>query len=352
MSRFTAARKFPVAVLVGRWQLLHNGHRGLLSVALQQADQVVVVLGSSSRARDPANPFTWPERLLMIEASLRPHERGRVNYLPVSDTFDDGEWTEEVRSGVHRLARGDEPVALFAGFSDRWLSRRHWFPGWTIVRAGVGEFISSSQMRDILFDDADSARAILRLVPYTTPETRAFLRRWADQREFAACRAEHRANSDYRRRWPSAHHQARVVVHIGTHMLMVQLDGDLGHGLWALPGGYPTARRQALKNVLSELREESSLALSDRVLKASLRQVVSFESDPRARGSITTTAYYFVLPAIPLPEVHSQTEGSRVAWIPLAEVLLMEENIFGDHGEVLRQFLRIEGAASPALVED
>ena len=77
----------PVAVIIGRWQILQKGHVALLRAALAAAPRVIVVIGSAWRARDPHNPFTWAERQQQFEAVLSPEERPRVAFLPVRDYF-------------------------------------------------------------------------------------------------------------------------------------------------------------------------------------------------------------------------------------------------------------------------
>src|SRR5690606_10493536 len=62
------------AVLIGRFQPLHNGHLALLRQALAAAQQAVVILGSACQARSPKNPFTWQERAQLIQASLPPDD--------------------------------------------------------------------------------------------------------------------------------------------------------------------------------------------------------------------------------------------------------------------------------------
>src|SRR5256885_10084300 len=56
------------AVLIGRFQPLHNGHMALLRAALERAEQIVVVLGSAWQAPNPKNPFSWQERAQMLRS--------------------------------------------------------------------------------------------------------------------------------------------------------------------------------------------------------------------------------------------------------------------------------------------
>jgi cytidyltransferase-like protein len=75
---------YDTAILIGRFQPLHNGHLALLLDALSAARQVIVVLGSAHAARSPRNPFTWQERAALLhdalpEADRKPGGRAQCN---------------------------------------------------------------------------------------------------------------------------------------------------------------------------------------------------------------------------------------------------------------------------------
>ena len=90
-------KQFDVLVTVGRFQPFHNGHKAVIEAALEQAKEVVVVVGSSFAARSIRNPFTFEERKAMIEATFpdetmeiystfgAPQEIRRLHIVPVSD---------------------------------------------------------------------------------------------------------------------------------------------------------------------------------------------------------------------------------------------------------------------------
>ena len=68
-----------VAVVVGRWQLVHQGQEALFQAAFGLADEVIAVLGSSYKARDPRNPFVHEERRQMLLAAIKePDARKRL----------------------------------------------------------------------------------------------------------------------------------------------------------------------------------------------------------------------------------------------------------------------------------
>ena len=92
------------AVLIGRFQPFHHGHRALLEHALQSARQVIVVLGSAHQARSPKNPFFWQEREQLIRASLRAEQQAQLHFVPVRDYYDLPRWVQAVQQGVDRVA--------------------------------------------------------------------------------------------------------------------------------------------------------------------------------------------------------------------------------------------------------
>ena len=64
-------KKYNLAVVIGRHQISHRGHELLKRNALEIADQVLIIIGSSFQSRNPRNPFTWQERQAMILSTLK-----------------------------------------------------------------------------------------------------------------------------------------------------------------------------------------------------------------------------------------------------------------------------------------
>ena len=56
------------ALVVGRFQPLHNGHKALIRQALERTGHVTVAIGSSTAKPGLRNPFTAAERRKMLEA--------------------------------------------------------------------------------------------------------------------------------------------------------------------------------------------------------------------------------------------------------------------------------------------
>ena len=59
---------YDYAIVIGRFQPVHNGHVALLQAGLQQARRLIVVAGSMHQPRSFKNPFTVTEREQMMAA--------------------------------------------------------------------------------------------------------------------------------------------------------------------------------------------------------------------------------------------------------------------------------------------
>ncbi|WP_373800411.1 adenylyltransferase/cytidyltransferase family protein, partial [Delftia acidovorans] len=106
------------AVLIGRFQPLHNGHMALLRAALERAEQIVVVLGSAWQAPNPKNPFSWQERAQMLREALPPADAARLHCVPVRDYYNEPLWVQAVQQAVQSCVPEGASVALVGHFKD------------------------------------------------------------------------------------------------------------------------------------------------------------------------------------------------------------------------------------------
>ena len=56
---------------VGRFQPFHLGHLDAIKYALNEVDELVIVIGSAQYSHNTNNPFTAGERLVMVRQALR-----------------------------------------------------------------------------------------------------------------------------------------------------------------------------------------------------------------------------------------------------------------------------------------
>jgi nicotinamide-nucleotide adenylyltransferase len=80
--------------MVARWKPVHLGHAAVLEALLDQAEEVVIGIGSSNRY-DVRNPFTAAESAAMIRRVLGAH--GRYTLVEVPDLGHGPRWREMVK---------------------------------------------------------------------------------------------------------------------------------------------------------------------------------------------------------------------------------------------------------------
>lgn len=60
-------RYYDIAMLCGRFQIIHQGHENLINTALNMADRILILVGSSQEDGTERNPFDVATRIRMIK---------------------------------------------------------------------------------------------------------------------------------------------------------------------------------------------------------------------------------------------------------------------------------------------
>lgn len=344
-----------IAVLVGRFQPLHEAHLALLTRALTVASRCVVIIGSAFQARTPKNPFTWKERAEMIRQALPEADRERLTIVPMRDYYDEARWVASVREAVATLLPPEEAprVTLVGHLKDATSSYLSAFPGWTLASMDRLPGAGGTQLRDALFaaQPADEHTppavdaALAAFVDQVPPSTIAFLRAWTAMPHYAELATEWRMLKRYKEAWRAAPYAPTfvtvdAVVQCAGRVLLVERGKAPGRGLFAVPGGFIEQRETGWQSCLRELEEETHLKLLDATMRRSLRSVAVFDHPDRSqRGRTITHAHYFDLGDRELPEVRADDDAARAEWVPIAALASMEDRFFDDHFHMLDHFL-------------
>ncbi len=93
------------AIFVGRFQPFHNGHLYAVQKILEQADELIIVIGSAQMSHEPDNPFTAGERIEMIQSALNDAGvmRDRYILIPIADAPSHRTWVSYVESQTPRF---------------------------------------------------------------------------------------------------------------------------------------------------------------------------------------------------------------------------------------------------------
>jgi nicotinamide-nucleotide adenylyltransferase len=85
-------KKYKIALFIGRFQPLHNGHVYGIKKTLAIAEKVIVVIGSSREAGTENNPFDFEARKKMIAALKLPN----TTVVGLPDYASDEVWLSEL----------------------------------------------------------------------------------------------------------------------------------------------------------------------------------------------------------------------------------------------------------------
>lgn len=343
-----------LAVYIGRFQPFHNGHLALLKQALNTAAHVVVVIGSANQARTPKNPLTWQERREMINLALTDAERIRVSYVPVRDYYDDARWVQAVRQGVEQIATTlglttKASIALVGHFKDATSDYLRRFEGWALRSVDRTGPVDATHIRDALFGRAshDLEATLSALASVAPPTTLGFLRAWLALPFFAGLHKEWLALRQYKEAWASAPYPpvfvtVDTVVRCAGQILLIKRGQPPGVGLYAVPGGFIEQRETAYQSAIRELREETRLSLLESTMRAALKGSAVFDHPDRSqRGRTITHAFYFDLGERPLPEIEADDDAQSAQWIPMEQILDIEDLFHDDHFHMLDHFLAL-----------
>lgn len=332
------------AVVIGRFEPFHNGHKDLFDRALERAESVVVILGSAFHARTSRNPFTWEERAAMIGQCFPEGIRERLKFIGIRDYYNDVRWAEAVRRAVEAIAPGSGEICLFGYFKDETSRYLDWFPHWKLETIVQRPGLDATSLRKVYLEAENVNVSLAVLDPLIPTPVLQYLKAWARLPCYAEIAAEHRVLEAYRQSWRMAPYEPILVtvdalVQAQDHVLLVRRKGYPGKGLWALPGGFVEPKERLLQSALRELREETGLGVHESLLQSGLKKVVVFDHPGRsARARTITHVHYFELRVDKLPEVSGQDDAETAAWMPLTALVSMEDQFFEDHFHILDHF--------------
>lgn len=345
-------KKYKLAVFIGRFQPIHKGHLSVIRKALSMADNLLMILGSSNQARSIKNPWTYPERIKMIQDSLFPEESKNIYFSASQDWFyNEARWLTEIQESVYSFCPSNKDIVLVGHIKDDSSYYLKSFPQWDFHECGDYELLNATDIRNKYFQSQLYYSEYMEnniSKEKLSNEVCKSLFNFSKRKEYIDLVKEYEFIQDYKQSWANSPYPPifvtvdSVVVQSG-HVLVIERGGFPGKGLLALPGGFLDVDEQIEPAVIRELREETGLKVPAPVLLGSVKDIKVFDHPGRSqRGRTITHAYYIKLKDDKeLPRVKGSSDATKAFWMPFSDVTHKRHEFYEDHYQILNAFLNI-----------
>lgn len=337
-------KQYDYCIYIGRFQPFHLGHLETVKIAMTEAEQLIVVIGSHRTAPDIRNPWDTAERERMIRLSLRdyPEFLERMHFVPLRDQlYSDNLWVADIQQKVLAITGESNALAIIGHRKDNTSYYLDIFPQWSYIETGNYKNINSTDIRTRYWSKVSDETYRDNL-----PEgTQCCLQEFQSTALYEQLCEEHAFIQNYKKAWSVAPYPPTfvtvdaVVVQSG-HVLIVRRKARPGQGLLALPGGFLDGRETILEGMLRELKEETGLKVPLPVLRGSIVDSHVFDNPQRSlRGRTITHAFFIQLKAGKLPPVKGSDDADKAWWMSLADIYAHEDRFFEDHYSIVQHFV-------------
>ena len=342
--------KKKIAIYIGRFAPLHNGHIEVINYCNNNYDETIVLIGSKNKRRTIKNPF--PVDLIsnwILNSAKNTIVRSINDYL-----YSDNKWIAQVEDLIYSIYNKNECEFTIVGHEkDSSSFYLKIFPTWRIDL--VPEFangINATDIRETIFSGKIFGMDLLDFLSKNTNnfvsldilkfmETKDFEDLLEEKKYFEN---EDKKFANYPYKDTLKFNCSDAVVVCDGNILLIQRDRAPGKNIWALPGGFVTKNETYEQCAIRELFEETCLKVPEKVIKGSLKRSKIFDNPNRNIGipRITNAFYFEIQPdyknGFPkLPKIKGADDARNAKWVSLAEVRHMI--LFDDHSDIIDYFV-------------
>jgi len=354
-------KKYNTAVVIGRFSgVVHKGHSELFKAAAKLADNVVIIVGSSFKARDFKNPMSFDERKAMIGIQLDSMEIDNHSIYGVPDyLYDDDAWVSEVTSVIENdkcidssysrkiaesniMVRDTVLVGCHKDNSSWYLDR---FPQYDYVEIpvsnGNGKELNATDIRHMIYTQPN----IYDAKDFVSSEVMNYVHHWMNSTACSDMTKSYLMNLDYAKPYVNLPYKPTfvttdAVVFCKSHVLVVVRKAHPGKGLFALPGGFLNTNERIRDSVIRELIEETRIKVPHTDLVISKMKEFDHPNRSLRYGRTITHAGFINLKfnGIGLPKVRGSDDAEHAQWVPLTMLDRMNDKFFEDHYSIIKYF--------------
>jgi len=362
-----------INVVLGRFQLVHEGHLALIAKACENYSEVYILVGSADKSRDVCNPFTFEERYSMLvklsdpstfeqierlrKYGLQKLELERKLILPIQDCDTDAEWIGCLQNTIQDIKKNnkDSQVNLItckkddktANYIDL-IKDAKIFDDVIEIEPYLenGKVISAKNKRKEYFTKIPSIVDYVGWGGYGYMCENDYLEMQKKYIEAGLITEDDVYYANYQeevKQYPRIEHTADIAIFHGNNVLLIKRGKAPGKGLYALPGGFVNQNETLKECALRELKEETGLVIDNPM---HMRLVGNFDNPNRSRRSRVITTLYEVLllnlqKDYDINAVKAGDDASSVEWINAEDALKMDKSaFFEDHYDMLYKAYR------------
>jgi|GEM_PF-1295149 len=332
------------SVVIGRFQPFHSGHMSVVEKALADCDYLHLIVCSPNQMRTARDPFTFRERLQIIDSAIPEQYKNRVLVHHMYDVGNTELWSRNI---MKLIGPGDNSLYVHVKNLDEYSYINSFQPYWNVVLAEKINSVNSTVIRECYYKNLNVDRknsSILDLAWVSNRHHDIVLDNFKNP-EIKNVVDMYNSSSYYiTSHGIRPHITCDNVIIQNNKILLIKRKKNPYIGGFALPGGFFELGETPLEGAIRELYEETHIKLHEVTHGLSLGQhvVVSGDQDRDPRAIIISIAYGHILDDNYDIEIKAKDDAAWVGWIDLDYVRTNMKNALAfDHYMIIDKMVKL-----------
>lgn len=349
------SKQYKTAVYIGRFQPIHKAHLKTIETALDKAEQLIIFVGTDNRPKTTKNPFSTEKRKSIIQKAIQEYfgeevgkwEAGpstsittRIKIVGCRDyKYNNYNWSSEIFSkALSNGATSNKDTLLIGCMKDESSYYLKMFPQWSFEKVPYLYNLDATDIRNEVYERGVVRQYVKYLEPTTVRELNKVLPSFKEEYDYYKDYKESHSYKSEKIPYNPIHNTTDAIVIKSGCILLVKRKFHPGKNKYALPGGFIGEYESIRDSSLRELKEETGIRVPKRELEDKIQDYKYFDHPYRSlRGRVITHVFLFDLGFGALPPIKEGSDASGAEWVPMADVMRMEDELFEDHYDIIVQ---------------
>lgn len=321
-----------VAIVIGRFQPVHNGHLSMIKQAMNRSDLTIIAIGSAACAPDIKNPWSVHDRVAMLSAGLGNEAHNKIKWVSVLDhPYDDNAWLKELKIKIKRLVNTDDIITLIGHQKDESMQYLKWFPDWLYLDVGQQQGgISATEVRESIFKNSvihnSLPEPVKKYLELNWMHTEEHVRL---TQEYVFVEKEHNRMEKHKTILSCAD---AVITRPGQVLTITRKNNHYGFGLRSLPGVVARTDERMLHAAIRAAYEKAGIVVREEWMK---KYTLFDKPDRSLAGRRISHSFRF-----DVPEGWEHKDQTKSEWIDIADIAIYSEEFFEDHVAIIEEMIK------------